>query len=297
MYRAARILLLLLGSCSPAAVLAQLPFYTDDPAVTDSGTLHFEFFNEFDSLQSSQYPNLRQNTANFKVNYGLPHHLELDLDAPYLSIFRAIAIPGASGAGDTNMGLKWKFRSSSPGSHVPALSASFYVEFPTGNERRQLGSGLSDYWLNSIAQVPFNDKTRVTGNFGFLFAGNTSTGVIGIETRRGHVFTGGVSLLRDFSPRLTLGGEAYGGIADTNGLGRSQLQGLVGGMYELKSGLSFTFAALGGKYEASPRIGGQVGFAVDFPALFRRSNSNQAFSANSATDLFQASTLSHRRTP
>jgi hypothetical protein len=46
-------------------LLAQLPFYTDDPAVTDRGKWHFEFFNEFDALQL-QYPNLRQNTANYK---------------------------------------------------------------------------------------------------------------------------------------------------------------------------------------------------------------------------------------
>ena len=71
-------------------LLAQLPFYTDDPAVTERGKWHFEFFNEFDALQR-QYPNLRQNTANYKLNYGLPHNLELDVDAPYLAIFRAKA--------------------------------------------------------------------------------------------------------------------------------------------------------------------------------------------------------------
>ena len=283
--------------CSSSPLLAQLPFYTDDPAVTNRGTLHFEFFDEFDALQSSQYPDLRQNTANFKVNYGLPYHLELDVDAPYLSIFRALARPNASGAGDTDMGVKWNFRSASPGSHAPALAASFYAEFPTGNERQQLGSGIEDYWLNFITQMPFTDKTRITGNFGFLFAGNTSTGVVGIETRRGHVFTGGVSLLHDFTARLTLGGEAYGGIADTSGLGRSQLQGLLGGMYSLKNGLSLTFAILGGKYEASPRIGGQLGFAVDFPALLHRSSSDRTSSTNFGMNLPESSTLSHRRTP
>ena len=268
---------MLLALCifGPAPLLAQLPFYTDDPAVSQQGTLHFEFFNELDALQSSQYPNLRQNTANFKVNYGLPYRLELDIDAPYLSISRAPAAAGASGPGDTNMGVKWEFRTLTAGSHSPAMAASLYIEFPTGNERQQLGSGLTDYWLNFITQVPVTDKTRITGNAGFLFAGNTSTGVIGIQTARGHVFTGGVSLLHDFGARLTLGGEAYGGRADTGGLGRTQLQGLLGGMYELKNGLSVTFAVLGGKYEASPRVGGQVGFALDFPALFHRSSSNE----------------------
>jgi len=87
----ARILLLVFcGICNVRPLVAQLPFYTDDPAVTEAGKLHFEFFNELDALQSSQYPNLRQNTANFKLNYGLPYHLELDVDAPYLSIFRAV---------------------------------------------------------------------------------------------------------------------------------------------------------------------------------------------------------------
>jgi len=297
MHRSASVWLLLLCSCTPAQVLAQLPFYTDDPAVTNRGTLHFEFFDEFDALQSSQYPNLRQNTANFKLNYGLPRRLEVDVDAPYLSIFRAIAAPDDAGAGDTNLGLKWNFRGLSQGSRAPALAASLYIEFPTGNERKQLGSGLTDYWLNVIAQVPFSEKTRMTGNLGYLFAGNTSTGVVGIETRRGHVYTGGISLLHDLSSRLTLGGEVYGGIADVSGLGRSQLQGLAGGMYQLKSGLSLTFAVLGGRYEASPRIGGQLGFAVDFPAFLPRSGSHNTPSGNPAISVSAYSTSSQRRTP
>ncbi|HTT05379.1 MAG TPA: hypothetical protein VMF64_08820 [Steroidobacteraceae bacterium] len=54
------------------AIKAQMPFYTDDTEVTALGTLHIESFDEIDALQSSQYPDLRQNTANFKLNVGLP---------------------------------------------------------------------------------------------------------------------------------------------------------------------------------------------------------------------------------
>src|ERR1035441_6289999 len=73
--------------CFCAPLHAQLPFYTDDTGVTDRGKWHFEFFNEYDALQF-QYPNVRQNTANFKLNYGLPHSFELDVDVPYLTIQR-----------------------------------------------------------------------------------------------------------------------------------------------------------------------------------------------------------------
>ena|SRR5437868_8105726 len=74
----------------------------------------------------------------------------------------------------------------------------------------------------------------------------------------------------DFTPRLTLGIEAYGGIADKGVLGRSQLQFMVGGEHAVRNGLAFTFGLMGGEYVASPRIGGQIGFSLDFPGFLRR---------------------------
>ncbi len=253
--------------CFCARLHAQLPFYTDDTGVTERGKWHFEFFNEYDALQL-QYPNVRQNTANFKLNYGLPHNLELDLDAPYLNIQRAPGSQPSSGFGDTNLGIKWTFHNESQGSRLPALGASFYTEFPTGDASKQLGSGLVDYWLNFIGQKSISKRTRITGNLGILFAGNTSTGVLGLQNTRGQVYTGGLSLLHDFNSRLTLGGELFGGYAENDNLGKTQLQAMAGGQYAVRNGLSFCFGLLGGKYVASPRVGGQIGFAVDLPDVW-----------------------------
>src|SRR6516225_4757150 len=102
-HRCARSILLLL--CIPASLFAQLPFYTDDPGVTDRGQWHFEFFNAYDVLQF-QYPSLRQNTANYKLSYGLPFNLEVEVDAPYLAIYRAVGTPNSFGHGDVNLGFK-----------------------------------------------------------------------------------------------------------------------------------------------------------------------------------------------
>jgi hypothetical protein len=264
---------LLLGASS---CFAQLPFYTDDPAVTARWKVHFEFFNEYDSLHGSQYPDLHQNTANFKVNFGLPHHLELDFDAPHLSIYRAPFVSSASGTGDVDLGIKWNFSQARANSHFPALGASLYIEFPTGDKEQQLSSGVHDYWLNFIVQEPISATTRLNINTGYLFAGNTSTGVIGIETTRGHVFTGGASLLHDFNSRWTLGAEIYGGIADNDALARSQLQVMLGGQYNVRGGLAFSFGFIAGKYDASPRIGGQLGLSLDLPDLFRPYSSHRA---------------------
>lgn len=255
-----------------APLAAQQPFYTDDSSVTEPGKWHFEFFNEFDALQAPQYPDLRQNTANYKLNVGLPHHLEIDVDSPYLAVFRDLGSSrrNSAGVGDTNLGLKWNFRQEAPGSRAPALSATMYFEFPTGDTNGQLGSGLIDYWLNGIAQKHLTEKIRLTGNLGILFAGNTSTGALGIQTSRGRVYTGGLSLLREFNAKWTLGAEVYGGFTNNPGLGKRQLQVLGGGQYTIRDGLTFDFGLLGGKYTASPRIGGQLGFSADFPAIWRR---------------------------
>jgi hypothetical protein len=264
-----RRLSLMASMLAAGPLAAQMPFYTDDTEVTGVGTLHVEAFDELDALQASQYPDQRQNTANLKINFGLPYRLELDIDAPYLAIERGAGSYTSRGIGDTNLGVKWKFHEASPDSRLPALAVSFYTEFPTGDERQELGSGLTDYWLNFVAQKPLSEHTRFNVNLGVLFAGNTSTGVVGIETTRGRVYTGGLSVLHDVNSRLTVGAEIYGGIADTDGLDRTQLQALLGAQFALRSNLSLCLGLVGGIYAASPRIGGQVGVAVDFPTATR----------------------------
>jgi Putative MetA-pathway of phenol degradation len=254
--------------CLGGRLCAQLPFYTDDTGVTERGKWHFEFFDEYDALQL-QYPNLKQNTANYKLNYGLPHDLEIDVDSPYLSIFRTTGNQSSIGVGDTNLGIKAGLHKEASTTKLPAFAVSFYVEFPTGNVSQQLGSGLSDYWLNFIAQKSLSPKTRLIGNLGYLFAGNTSTGALGTQTTRGHVIPGGLSLLHDFRPTLTLGAEIFGAYAENGNLGRSQIQAMVGGQYAIRKGLSLCFGAIGGKYIASPRLGGQLGFSLDLPDLFQ----------------------------
>jgi hypothetical protein len=128
-----------------------------------------------------------------------------------------------------------------------------------------LGSGLTDYWLNFILQKPLSQATRINLNLGMLFAGNTSTGDVGIQTRHGQVYTGGISLLHDATSRFTWGGEVYGGISDGAGSDKTQLQLMLGAQYAIRDGLSLCVGVLGGKYGATPQIGGQIGVSIDFP--------------------------------
>jgi len=245
---------------------AQLPFYTDDADTTPKGKFHLELSNEHDWLQKSSLPGERQNTTVLTVNYGLTNRIELDVNGPYIKIFntQASLLGSPSGIGDTQFGVKVRLRDEREGSKLPAAAVVFYAEAPTGNTRKQLGSGLVDYWLYGVLQKSLTKRTTARLNGGILFAGNSSTGLIGIEATRGQVFTANGSLVRNFTPRLRLGAELFGGVTNNFNLSRGQLEAQFGGGYALTERFEFTFGVVAGRFPASPRAGVQVGFAYDF---------------------------------
>ncbi len=247
------------------SVSAQQPFVTDDADTTPKGHFHFEFSNEFDLLQRSSLPNLKQNTADFELDYGVLGNLEVGIEVPLLSIFNDVGSPPrtTSGIGDTNFSLKYNFLKEREGSRLPAMAIALNLEVPTGDTKRQLGSGLADFYMNGILQKSLSSKTKLRLNGGILFSGNESTGVVGIKTR-GTVFTGGASLVRQFSPRLQLGIEVAGALSRDFQLGKGQLQTLMGGNYQFHRKVSLDFGILGGRHAASPRLGAQLGVSVDF---------------------------------
>ncbi len=90
---------------------SQQPFVTDDTDVTARGQFHFEFSNEYDLLQRSAAPALRQNTASFELAYGLLKNVEVSIEAPLITIFnsRDAEPRRVSGIGDTNFSVKYNF--------------------------------------------------------------------------------------------------------------------------------------------------------------------------------------------
>lgn len=245
------------------SVQAQQPFVTDDADVTPKGRFHFEFSNEFDVLQRSSFPSLKQNTADFELNYGLFEGLEIGVAAPLLTIFNAAGTRTVTGLGDVNLSAKYNFRKEKENSRLPAMTLGFNFEVPTGDVERQLGSGLTDLYINGILQKSLDEATKLRLNGGILFSGNAATGVIGLRSR-GTVYTAGGSLVRQFTPKLQLGAELTGAMTSDFQLGKGQLQTLVGGNYLVRPNFSVDFAILGGKYVASPRAGVQLGISVDF---------------------------------
>ncbi|HEV7858051.1 MAG TPA: hypothetical protein VGO91_05430 [Pyrinomonadaceae bacterium] len=247
------------------AARAQQPFTTDNSDVTDRNKYHFQFGNEYDILQRSSYPALRQNTSVFELDYGLLNGVEVGVDGPIIAISNSHVVNPRTlaGIGDLDFHVKYNFHRERESSRWPAMTVSFSTEFPTGSTSKQLGSGLQDYFINGILQKSLTPQTKLRLNGGVLFAGNATTGVIGIKTR-GRVYLGSVSLVKQFTERLDLGAEMTGGLTGNLQLGKGQLQGLVGGNYALRKNLTLDFGLVAGRFSASPRAGIQLGLSLDF---------------------------------
>ncbi len=254
---------LLLLVASTAA--AQQPFVTDDADTTPKGHFHFALSDEFDLLPRSALPSTKQNTADFELAYGLFDRVEIGIESPLLTIFNAAGtVPKTiSGIGDTNISVKYNFLREREHSRMPALAIAVNFELPTGDTKRQLGSGLADFYMNGILQKSLTTKTKFRLNGGILFSGNETTGVIGIKTR-GTVFTGGGSFVKQFSPKLQLGIELAGALEKNFELGKGQLEARLGGNYQFSKNASLDFGIVAGKYAASPRAGAQLGISIDW---------------------------------
>lgn len=258
-----RLTLLPLLLLPPLTTSAQQPFTTDDTDVTPRGQLHFEFFNSFDLLRPSAFPVRQQNAASFELACGLLDRVEVGVEAPLITLFnaRGTGVRRVNGIGDTNLAVKYNFYREPKESLLPALTISGNIEIPTGDAERALGSGIFDYSVNGVAQKTLSERLTARFNASAVILGNTVTGAEGIRGRV-TVLTGGISLVQKFNSRLYLGVEAVGARASKANLNQVQLQ--LGGNYFLRDNFSIDFGVLSGLRTPDPRVGFQVGFAVDF---------------------------------
>ncbi len=127
------------------------------------------------------------------------------------------------------------------------------VEVPSGDAATQLGSGFTDFVVNSIGQKSLSDRIVVHANVGYQNKGNTLTGAIGIRTP-GKIVSEGLSITMDVTPGLNLGADINGAQIRTAHRQDRQLQLTVGGTQALGAKTSLAFSMFTGWYE-SPQWG------------------------------------------
>jgi hypothetical protein len=253
-------ILFLLGAS--ASLRAQQPFLTDDPNVTARGKFHFESYNQFAVLSVIARPGLSQDTTNLVLQYGLLERVEANVDIPLLLLMNDRTSANAFGLGDLDFAVKVRLLDETPGTLWPAVAVTVALELPTGSASRGLGSGFTDFGVNTIYQKSLAKGTTLQANLGYQFNGNTLTGDIGIRTI-GRILSSGVSVAHDVAPFLRLGLDLNGALIKDTGPGGRQLQLTAGGNYTLAEDATLDFALATGWF-SSPRFAVLIGVAKGF---------------------------------
>lgn len=253
-------ILFLLGAS--ASLRAQQPFLTDDPNITLRGSFHFEAYNQFAVLPAIARPGLSQDTTNLVLQYGLLESVEVNVDIPLLLIVNDRTSANAFGLGDLDFAVKVRLLDETPGTLWPAVAVTVALELPTGSASRGLGSGFTDFGVNTIYQKTLAQGTTLQANLGYQFNGNTLTGDIGIRTI-GRILSGGISVAHDVAPFVRLGLDLNGALIKDTGPGGRQLQLTAGGNYALSEDATLDFALAAGWF-SSPRFALLIGVAQGF---------------------------------
>ena len=216
--------LMTLGLVLAPGLRAGPPFLTDDPEPVDYRHWEAYLFASGDRADGGA----AANGPAVEFNYGVRPDTQLHLVVPAAS-FTPAGGPTASGLGDTEFGVKYRFLHET--ADAPQVGVFPLVELPTGSSGRGLGNGRAWFRVPLWLQKRWGPWTTYGGG-GYAF--NSAPG------QRDHAF-GGWLVQRAFGARLALGGEIFGQAADSvDGRGFALVN--LGGSYAFSDRLSLLFS-------------------------------------------------------
>ena len=216
--------------CAGAAVVALVlalagqaqagpPFLTDDPEPVDYGHYEVYLFGTRDASSSGT----TVTGPAIEFNAGILPNVQFHIAAPEAKLWPTGG-PFASGYGDTEVGLKYRFLEETP--HAPQVGIFPMAEIATGSASNGIGNGVTWYRLPLWIQKSWGPWTTYGGGGWVL---NSAPGM------RNYPF-GGWLVQRDLSSKVTLGAEVF--TQGSSGLG----------------GAAYTVYNVGGYYNPTPHL-------------------------------------------
>lgn len=217
--------------------LAGPPFLTDDPVPVEYG--HWEINNYVSSVfaNGASFSTLPGSDINYGILPGVQAHVNV-----------ALAESSTSGAGasygpaDLELGVKYRFVDAGPKDWWPQVAIYPFIDLPTGDASRGLGTGRVHAYLPVWIEKDFGDWT-VYGGGGYWI--NPGPG------NQDFWFSGAV-LMRKITDLLALGGEIFHqtksstAVPATPGfpIGTKDTTGFnIGGIYDFDKTYHFLFSA------------------------------------------------------
>ncbi len=234
----------------PDAGLAYRPFFTEDAGVAGKGAVELEVGWEHVRWKNDDSDNIFVAVPK----YGLTERLELALEIPYL--FRhPTEGDDENGLGDIIVGAKFNLLEEK--GPWPAFTLKGVLKTPSGNEKKGLGTGYTDYGLIAIATKGFGPLT-LHSMLGYAVVGSGA----GQDMRNIHVY----GLAADY--RLTDKFHLVGEISGTSHPNRSvegELVGfLFGTRYEISDNIILDAAVRHGMHRELPGLTAIAGISTKF---------------------------------
>ncbi len=186
----------------PSPSHAVAPYVTDDPEPTEFGHFEIDLAAQYTARSGERSGAL----PSLEIDYGALPNLELQVIAA-LAFDRRSSATTRVGAGDTEIGLKYRMIEEDKEGWRPALAVFPQVFLPTGDEGRGLGTGHTHYFLPLWIGKELGDW--------HAFGGSGYTVDPGAGNRNSWFLGSGVTRKVDNS--LTLGGEVFHSTASEAG--------------------------------------------------------------------------------
>jgi hypothetical protein len=153
-------LLFLLSS----SVFAARPLTTDDAGTVEKGKFQFE--TGFDFTRQDNHD--REISPSLTISYGLLEKMDVGIGSGYLFVLPKEG-ENENGFGDTE--LKLKYRLLDERDWMPSFAMTGNLKIPTASESKGLGSGKTDFGINTIVTKNLSKRWVIHLNFGYTFLG------------------------------------------------------------------------------------------------------------------------------
>lgn len=223
------------------------PMITDDTGTVPKG--HWEINSAFTIERGSDGRSF--GTPLLDINYGLSKNTQLKVEFPWLVIHRN-GQPAAHGLGNTNIGVRWRFRDETKKQRV---ALSIYPQFEFNNPTSSVRRGIVDRGPEFL--LPLQWQTQV-GKYGI-------NGDVGYRFKRGtDEIIYGVAVGRKFRELVELLGEIHG-TGERTEFSKSEIVFNLGTRIRLNNNVSLiTSAGKSLRKNYAPRFIGYAGLQITF---------------------------------
>jgi hypothetical protein len=237
---------LLLLFSSPA--FAARPLTTDDAWTVEKGKFQLE--TGFDATRQDNHD--REITPSLTVSYGLLERMDVGIGSAYLFV-RPKEGENENGLGDTE--AKLKYRLFDEKDWMPAFAVTGKLKIPTASESKSLGSGKTDFGINTIVTKTLSKKWVLHLNLGYTFIG---------EHGASNEFNYSAAAQFILSDKWALVGEIVG-VDNFNGRkGDDPISGLLGTYYLISDNIVWDAGVEIGMNNAAPDFRFTTGLTLLF---------------------------------